>query len=186
MTLDKWKVLSSKNLIEKAFFKLRVDKCLLPDNRIMPSYYTFEFADWVNVVPITKEGKVLLIKQYRHAGGEVYFEIPGGTTHPGQNEDPMLAAKRELLEETGFHAKNWIYKGYHMPNPALQNNKMHTYLALNCEYLQPPQFDEFEAIEIQMFSKQKVLDMLMSGKIQHSLIAASLIRCYAELLNESQ
>lgn len=180
MSSQKWKVLSSQNLI-KGFFKLRVDKCELPDKRIMPNYYIFEFSDWVNIVPITKENKVILIKQYRHAGGDYYFEVPGGTTHPSQNEDPLQAAKRELFEETGYQAKKWKYMGYHFPNPALQSNKMHTYLALDCELKGGQQLDEFEDIEVVLFEKKQVRDMLIGGQIEHSLIAASLVRCFDAL-----
>lgn len=183
MSLKKWKVLNSEKLLQKGFFSLRVDECELPDRRIMPRYYVMEFADWVNIVPITKDGFVILIKQYRHAGGDFFYEIPGGGMDSQDKGDSLVAAQRELLEETGYNAQYWQYMGFHSPNPALQNNKMHTYLAKNCTLVTSQKLDEFEEIEVQLFSKKEVIDMLKNGCIHHSLIAASLARCLDELLN---
>lgn len=181
MTLKKWKVISSENIVKKGFFTLRVDKCELPDKRIMPHYYVFEFSDWVNIVPITKDGFVILIKQYRHAGAEIFFEIPGGGIDSHKNEDPLSAAKRELLEETGYESLSIEYKGFHFPNPALQNNKMHTFLAKDCFSVSSQNLDEFEDIQVVPFSKKEVKSMLINGTISHSLIAASLVRCLEDL-----
>ncbi|MCB9025099.1 MAG: NUDIX hydrolase [Bdellovibrionaceae bacterium] len=181
MTLKKWKVISTENLLHKGFFTLRVDKCELPDKRVMPHYYVFELSDWVNIVPITKEGFVILIKQYRHAGGEIFYEIPGGGIDSRNNEDPMTAAQRELLEETGYQAKTIEYKGFHYPNPALQNNKMHTFLAKDCVPIADQNLDEFEDIQVELVSKNEVRKKLKNGTLNHSLIVASLVRCLDEL-----
>lgn len=172
--MSKWKVLKSINAFKAGFFALRVDECQLPDERIMPRYYVMEFPDWVNVVPITDDGKMILVEQYRHAAGETCLEIPGGSTSTKVQEEPLLAAKRELKEETGFEAREWIYCGFHYPNPALQNNKMHTYLAIGCRKVSDPHLDPFEDLQVKIMDAKKVFEELESGKITHSLIAASL------------
>ncbi len=181
MSLSKWKILSSKQLIDKPFFSLKTDKCELPDGRVMPNYYIFDFSDWVNVIPITENDEIILIRQYRHARKDFFYEVPGGTTHPGKNEAPLLAAKRELLEETGYESDNWAYKGAHSPNPSLQSNQMHTYLAKGCKKVAEQTLDEFEDIEVKLVSKHHLLEMLISGEFEHSLMAASLVRCWKEL-----
>src|ERR1700679_1313608 len=114
--MSHWKTLKSQILFQSGIFRLRSDECELPDGRVMPRYYVFEFPDWVNVVPVTPNGQMILLKQHRHGAERDFLEIPGGSTHPGQNEDPREAAARELLEETGYQSQNWIACGSHYPN----------------------------------------------------------------------
>lgn len=172
--MSHWKTLKSQSLFQSGFFRMRVDECELPDGRIMPKYYVFEFPDWVNVVPITPQGKMVLIKQHRHGAERDFLEIPGGSTHPGANEDPQKAGERELLEETGYAAKKWIHCGSHFPNPALQSNRMHTYIAYDCEKIQEPQLDPFEDIEVLEMDVDKAIQLWRDGGFEHSLIAASI------------
>jgi 8-oxo-dGTP pyrophosphatase MutT (NUDIX family) len=112
-------------------------------------------------------------EQYRHGAGEVFLEIPGGSTDPGDNE-PLTAGRRELLEETGFESPKWIACGYHFPNPALQSNKMYTFLALDCVRVAEPTPDPFEDIRVIEMPVKEVLARLESGSFTHSLIANSL------------
>lgn len=172
MTL--WKVLKSIQVFQSGFFRLRVDECELPDKRVMPRYYVMEFPDWVNVVPLTEDGQIILINQYRHAAGLDFLEIPGGSSHPGC-EDPLTAAQRELLEETGFEAGEWVNCGFHYPNPALQNNKMHTFLALGCRKTREPQLDPYECLTVQTMPLDKAIQIFEEGGFSHSLISASMV-----------
>ena len=172
--MSHWKTLSSKSLFQSGIFRLRSDECELPDGRIMPRYYVFEFPDWVNVVPVTPEGKLVLIKQHRHAAGLDFLEIPGGSTHPGANEDPRIAGERELLEETGYRAGKMVLCGTHYPNPALQSNRMHTFLALDCVRVAEPSLDEFEDIEVLLMDVKEAVKLWREGGFTHSLIAASM------------
>jgi ADP-ribose pyrophosphatase len=170
----RWKILKSEKLFQTGFFRFRVDECELPDGRIMPRYYVMEFADWVNVVPITREGKMVLVRQYRHGADREFIEIPGGSTEPGLKEDPQRAGERELLEETGYQSKQWVYCGSHSPNPALQNNRMHTFVAFDCEKTAEPNLDPFEDLYVELVDVEKALKMWVANEFDHSLIAASL------------
>jgi ADP-ribose pyrophosphatase len=170
----RWKVLKSSDVFKTGFFRLRVDECQLPDGRVMPRYYVMEFADWVNVVPVTADGQMVMVEQYRHAADGEFLEIPGGSTHPGAAEDPRLAGERELLEETGYKPTEMIYCGYHFPNPALQSNKMHTYLALDCRKVAEPNLDPFEDLVTKLMPVKDVIRKWRDGEIKHSIIASSL------------
>ncbi|MEM7647478.1 MAG: NUDIX hydrolase [Pseudomonadota bacterium] len=173
----KWKILGSESLFSAGLFHLKADRCELPDGRVMPRYFVMDFPDWVNVLPMTENHEALLIKQYRHASKEVHIEIPGGSMDPRLNENAEQAARRELLEETGFDCQEMIAVGSHFPNPALQSNCMHTFLARGCFEKQEQKLDAFEDLEIYRCSLEQLKDHIRDGDIDHSLMLASLLKC---------
>jgi ADP-ribose pyrophosphatase len=170
-----WKVLSSREIFSTGIFRLRSDRCELPDGRVMPNYYVMEFPDWVNIIPVTKDGQVVFIDQYRHASGRNFLEIPGGSTHPDGKEDSSEGAIRELLEETGYKPGRVELLLSHDPNPAMQGNRMHTYMAWDCEKVAEPDLDPFEDLHTVLLSIPKTLELLRERKITHSIVAASLL-----------
>ena len=97
-----WKVLFSEYLIKRPWLTVRRDKLQLSTGKIIPEYYVLEYPDWVNVTAITKEGQIVMERQYRHGAGSTNYEIPSGVMEKG--ETPLEAAQRELLEETGYAA----------------------------------------------------------------------------------
>lgn len=141
----------------------------------MPRYYVVDFPDWVHVVAITVTNEIILLKQYRQAAQEVFWEIPGGTLDPGLESDPLEAAKRELQEETGFSSSDWKLLGSHSPNPAIQTNKIHTYLALNCKKTHELALDPFEDLEVELKPIKESFRMLKNGEFTHSLMMSSLV-----------
>lgn len=176
-----WKVLNSRSLFSAGFFNLRVDECELPDGRRMPRYYVLEFLDWVNVIAVGDDGRMILVRQHRHAAAGDFLELPGGSTDPG--ESPRTAAERELREETGFVATEWIDCGFHHPNPALQNNRMHTFLALGCRKVGEPELDPFEDLSTETAPVSEVYRRCFGGEMKHSLIIASLMLGHDRLRN---
>ncbi len=172
--MSQWKILKSQSLFQAGFFSLRVDELQFPDGRVMPKYYVFELADWVNVVPVTSDCQMVLLRQYRHGAGQEFLEIPGGSTEPGADEDPRLAGERELLEETGYQASQLINCGFHYPNPALQNNRMHTFLALGCRKIAEPCLDPYEVLTVETKPVTEVARLWRAGEFKHSLIYVSL------------
>lgn len=171
---EKWKILSQKVLLRSKFFKLRVDECELPDHRIMPEYYVIEFGDWVHVIPFTTDGKIIMVEQYRHAAGKRFLEVPGGAVDDHKGESPEAAARRELLEETGYECGSLDFVGSHYPNPALQSNQMHTFLAKDCVKIKEQQLDPFEDLSVQLLTPDKLKKCIEQGQITHSLMLASL------------
>lgn len=178
--LKPWTIQSSEILINAPFFKMKKDKCTLPNGSIMPGYYVFEFSNWVNVVPVTSSGRIVLIRQYRHATQEITIEIPGGGV---DTSDPDLetAARRELLEETGYSCESIQCLSELTPNPALQSNRIGVYLAIGCTWTQPQNLDPFEDIEVFEAEPPEVLDMLERGEIHHSIVVASLYLALTKL-----
>lgn len=174
MSIGSWKVRSSRELFASGVFRLRVDECELPDGRVMPRYYVMEFPDWANIVPVTEDNKIVLVEQYRHAHGRTTFEIPGGSTDSG-DASVEVAVRRELLEETGYEAREIRPIGRHNPNPAMQNNWMHTYIGYGCRKIAEPTPDPFEDLRVVVKSIPEVYDMITSGAIDHSIVVASLL-----------
>lgn len=184
--IGKWKLLDRWEIFKNRFVTLRVDRCELPDGRIMPNYYTLDFMDWIQVVALTSDNKMVMIRQYRHGVKEVLLEIPGGAIDRGEEpESPLAAAQRELREETGYVSENWQAIGCHCPNPALQNNKMHLFLALDCKWQGEPQFDPFEDIEIKLMEASEVYQKVDNGELTHTLVLGGLLLARKYLLDEN-
>jgi len=171
---NEWQILRSDELYSTPYFRFRKDTCALPDERVMPAYYVWELVDWVNVVPLTEDGHIILVNQYRHAAQRRFYEFPGGTTEPGIEEQAEDAARRELREETGYEASELEYLGHHYPNPGIQNNRMHVYLATGCLKVGEPQLDTYEDIEVESINVQEFVQAVEQGRPMHSLMMASL------------
>src|ERR1044071_2842229 len=122
---ETWEILHSKESADCRVFKVREDTS--KNGAKTSNFYVIENPDWVNVIALTKEREIVLIEQFRHGSGEVILEIPGGMIDDG--EESETAARRELLEETGFSAAEFVFLGKSRPNPAIQNNWLYHYVA---------------------------------------------------------
>jgi 8-oxo-dGTP pyrophosphatase MutT (NUDIX family) len=123
---------------------------------------------WVNVVALTSEDQVVLVRQFRHGRESVTLEIPGGMVDVG--ESPLLAGQRELREETGYCSQHWIELGVVEPNPAFQTNLCWTYLALDVQRDSEIALDPGEVIEIELVSLSQIPQLISVGEIRHSLV----------------
>lgn len=170
--VENWKKLDSQQLADYRIFTVRQDKRLSPRTGREHQFYVLEAQDWINVIPVTPEGKIVFIHQFRHGTGQVTLEIPGGIVDDADG-DPAVAARRELLEETGYAAGDIIHIGSVEPNPAFLNNRCHTYLALDAHWVQTPQFDGAEDIAVEEFDLAEVPDLIGNGRITHALVVAA-------------
>lgn len=132
--------------------------------------------DAVNMIPIDEDNKVILVNQYRFGIQDYTLEIPGGFIE--ENETPLQAAKRELLEETGYIAPEWKYLGKSPSNPVFQNAYIHHFIALNASLKSKPNPDPAEKIEAVRISKPDVLMKLKSGGLQHPHTIAAFMLAY--------
>jgi|KBSSwiStaDraftv2_1062776.scaffolds.fasta_scaffold37264_3 ADP-ribose pyrophosphatase len=167
MSLKPWKVL------ETSYFRprFRIDKCELANGNLLDATI-FEFRTWANIVALTRNREVVLVKQYRHGVCESLLEFPGGVVEEG--EDPLEGATRELLEETGYTASQWIQIGQIYPNPALQTNALHCFLALDVENVSAQNLDAGEDIEVHLIPFDELVQMAKRGEFQHGLMVAVL------------
>ena len=182
MEIKPWKLVSST--IEKTFkiFDLRIDRAISPRTGEEHEFYIFESKEWVNIIPVTKDKDVVLIRQYRHGVGDIVLEIPGGIVE--ENDTPLDAAVRELKEETGYSPTEMVYLGMVHANPAFLNNRCHTYLALDCFPDGPQNLDEKEDIEVVVRPFTDIPKLIRDGEISHSLILAAFYRYYMEYKNK--
>lgn len=132
------------------------------------SFYVLDCPNWVNIIPVTPEGNVILIEQFRHGLGEVVLEIPGGMVDEG--EEPGATAARELQEETGFAAEEIVYLGFNHPNPAIQGNRCFSYLARNVKKVSQPHFDTTEHIVTREVPLVQIPQLIADGTISHALV----------------
>ena len=174
MTIKPWKVL------ETSYFRprFRMDRVELANGNLLDATI-FEFRSWANIVALTKTGEVVLVRQYRHGVREVLLEFPGGVVEDG--EDPLEGAKRELLEETGYTASQWVEVGRLYPNPALQTNTLYCYLALDAGKVSGQSLDAGEDIEIHLMPLDELVELAKRGEFPHALMNSVLFSVLAHL-----
>jgi 8-oxo-dGTP pyrophosphatase MutT (NUDIX family) len=153
------------------FFKIQVHRSASPLTGKEHPFYVLSTRDWINVIALTPEKKVLLVSQYRHGSEEVGLETPGGAVDRG--ESPLAAAQRELLEETGHRSDQWTLLGQVQPNPAILDNLCHFYLALEARQVGGLDLDEAEELEVGWAGLEEVRRLISGGTIRHALVVAA-------------
>jgi ADP-ribose pyrophosphatase len=162
-----WKTCSSTYVHKGPWATMRVDKCEMPDGRIVDEYYVLEYPNWVNAVAITENNTVLMVRQYRHAANIVSLEIPGGVIDG--DEAPADAMRRELLEETGYEFSTMELICTVYANPSTANNHTYCYLATGGKKVQEQSLDEHEELVIEEYTIAEVKQLLADNKIMQSL-----------------
>lgn len=177
MEKKKWEILDSEYLIRRPWLTARRDKVRLPDGRINPEHYVLEYPDWVNVTAITADGKFVMVEQYRHGLQDYYTELVAGVAEEG--ETMLEAAKRELLEESGYAGGEWRLLTVIAQNPSTSNNYTHCFLATGVEKVSGQHLDSTEDISVQLLSEEEVWQMLVADEMKQALMAAPLWKYFA-------
>src|SRR5262245_37717557 len=177
-----WQVLASEYLHRKPWLTVRQERVRLPNGAVIDEYWVSEYPDWVNVVATTGRDELVLIRQYRHGLGGVHFELAAGVVDP-EDPSPEAAARRELLEETGYAGGRWSHIMTVSANPALQSNLVHCYLAEGVELAGPAAHEGTEDIRVHVVPVREALGLVDRGEIVQALNIAPLTRY---LLGRSQ
>ena len=163
MTIKPWKILESHSIHKN----VRIDRCKLPNGKTIDGF-VLEYGDWATILALTRQQEVVLVRQYRHGAQKVILELPGGAMEP-EDESPMQAARRELLEETGYTSDSFIQIGCVSPNPANQTNLIYSFLALDAEKAGSQHLDDTEDIEVVLKPLEEVIRMAKSGELLQSM-----------------
>ena len=166
-----WRRVEARCVHDCRIFQLDRARFEPPDDRPSSWFYVIDAPHWINVIPLTDDGQVLFIRQYRFGTENVTLEIPGGMCDPG--EPPLEAARRELREETGFDAESLTELGWVHPNPAIQNNRCYTYLARGLKRVGDPQPDPHESCELVTEPLSRVPELIGSREITHALVVTA-------------
>ena len=175
--MEKWKTLASEYLFRRPWLTARRDTVKLPNGVVHDEYYVLEYPTWVNVIAITADGRFVMVEQYRHGLQDIFTELVAGVAENG--ETPLEAAKRELLEETGFGGGEWTLNTVLSANPSSQNNLAYSFIARGVEKISGQHLDATEDVNVRILTRDEVHRLLLDDAVKQSLMAAPLWKYFA-------
>lgn len=167
-----WKVLDKQYILKSPWLNVRKDYVLLPNGTELDDFYVLEYRHWVCIIAETADGKYLIEKQYRHGINQECYELCAGIVE--KDEDPLFAAKRELLEETGYTSEEWTYLGKAAPNASAMTNFCYCYVAKNAKKVDTQHLDSSEDITVLEVSKDELFELMKSEAIVEADMLAGL------------
>ena len=168
-----WKKVRSTPVGDFRIFTLRSDVKISPRTGREHDFYVLDSVNWVNVIAVTPDQKLVMIEQFRHGSNSVELEIPGGMMDPGET-DPVAAAVRELREETGYAGENARLLGRIWSNPAILSNRTFTVLVENCRLKHDVEWDHGEDLATRLVPVEELPKLVAGEKIGHSLVVVAL------------
>lgn len=175
-THNDWQLIRSQPGPDLVLFRTRFDWLKRKHHPSEIKAVVLESGDWVNIVAITPQHKVVLVHQYRFGIGKMTVEIPAGLMEAG--ETPLQAAMRELREETGYSTSHWHYKGWIEANPAFMNNRCHLWLAQDVVQTHPTELDTNEDITIEEVTVEQVYQQIREGNMRNAFSILGLARVF--------
>ena len=189
----RWKCIEEKVFLDFPYLQV-IERLCTNENAANPAelphrFYVVQSRDWCNIIPFTEDGKIVLIRQFRAGTLDTPYEFPGGVVEADEGEGDGLAAcaLRELLEETGYSPISGAKVralGKSFPNPALQDNQVHSFLVGPIRKTRAQSLDPSEDIVVEEKSVEEFLALLAAGQFTHALMLTSLFFLVQELLGE--
>lgn len=178
-----WESLGSSPVGDFRIFTLRNDRKISPRTGREHDFYIIEAVNWVTVVALTTNGRLVMIEQFRHGSNTTELEIPGGMID-AEDADPVAAGMRELREETGYEGRNARLIGQIYPNPAMMNNICYTVLVEECELRHKVELDAGEDLVTRLVAPGEISNLIRGGQIGHALVVVALY--YYDLLGREE
>jgi len=169
--IEPWQHRTTTSRHDYRIFSTRIDLCRSPRTGTDHEFVVVEAPDWVNVIALTPENEVVLVRQYRFGTREVTLEIPGGALDGG--EDFLEAGLRELREETGYQGDGARLLGTVAPNPAFLQNRCGTILVTGARQVDDPRPDSNEILEVELRPRAEIPGLIAGGEIDHALVVAA-------------
>jgi ADP-ribose pyrophosphatase len=177
-----WVVLGCREVYAAPpFVSLSVERVRLPDGRVVEDFYQLEMPDYAIVVPRLADGRILLVRQYKHGVRAVGLHPPGG--HMGPGESPLAAVQRELLEETGYVAGTWRSLGAYVSNANQGCGRAHFFLADNARLVAAPLSGDFEEMEMVFLTPEELSAAIAAGEV-NSLAAVGALALALAVLSD--
>lgn len=170
----KWKALKTEHLVNDQWIDFRKVTYEMPDGSVVSPYYTYSQNSYSVVVPYTENGRLITVRQYRQGLHEVTLEFPAGgiensRSRKPEDEEALSAARRELLEETGYESDKWTHlltiPGY----ATLADNYAFIYLAKDCHKIASQNLDPTEYLTVQEYTLNEIEDLVREGKFQQAV-----------------
>ena len=172
----RWRKVRSEQGQNLNILQVRHDWLEHPESKQVMKRLVLESVDWINVVALTSANESVMVRQYRFGISDCTLETPGGMVDEG--EKPLEAAKRELLEETGYTSEEWQYLGAVEPNPAFHPHLCHHFLASNVKKVAEPDLGPGEAIAIEICNLDQLKSAMQNGSLRHVLALSALSRVF--------
>lgn len=152
-----WKILSSRQTYKDKWLGVRTDTVEVANGAVIPDFHIIEYKEWAAILAFTEDGELIVIREYRHGCQSITLGLPAGSAEEGET-DYLSVAQRELLEETGYEAAEWVKTGQAYSNWATQNNQVHFFLAFGAKKVAEQNLDATEEIEVLTMKYEDYLD----------------------------
>lgn len=169
--LHTWERIASEIAYTCRIFAIRRDRARFSRDQAEHDFHVLESTDWVNIIPLTRANEVVLVRQFRHGVRDCTLEIPGGMIDAG--ELPLVAARREMVEESGYDSERVEALGAIHPNPAIQSNRCHSFVAYDVERRHDQRFDSTEETEVVLVPLAEIPQLIRAGDVTHALVVVA-------------